>query len=100
MGTTDQVEILLFAEYTYILCTKCETHSPLILAPSIGLLVRIAPKEVAEQSAIRYICGFLDFLDLFQRLQFGRQPPMHAQDTIINECGNRETVEYIDEEFP
>ncbi len=53
-----------------------------------------------QNTRVRNICGFLYFLDLFNRLQIRGQSTMHAENSIINECCDRQTVEAVNEGFP
>ncbi len=42
----------------------------------------------------------LDFLDIRNVLDRGRQARMNAEDTIFDDCSDREIVEQVREELP
>ena len=83
--------------------------SPLVVAPLLGYLIEgeggqpgrgVRPKQVAEDSEVGDLGRPRQFFDLLQTLQFGAQPPVHAQNFVVDEGGHREVVEEVDELLP
>lgn len=100
MSTTDQVDIMLFVESLDDFLTESERNATIIFSPSLHILIRVRPKQVAQQAGIRNICGPHDSLDLFKRVHLGGESSMHAQDFLVNQRSNGQAVEAISESFP
>jgi hypothetical protein len=100
MGSADKVNVVLLVEGRDDFLTKSEGYTTVVLTPTLDIFVGIWPKEITEKAGIRNVCGSHNSLDLFKRRQLWWKTSVHAQDLLINDCGNRETVEAISEGFP
>ncbi len=59
---------MLRQELGYDLRAEGEGHASVVLAPAHGLLVRVRPQQVAEESLVWYIGGTHDATYLLHRL--------------------------------
>jgi hypothetical protein len=107
MGSTDEVQVMLFAEHLHQIGAKGERNPSFVFAPALSVLVRVGPQQVAEKASVRARCtcignigGFLNLLDLLDGLQLRRKPSMHAKDPIVDERSHWEAVEAINEQLP
>jgi hypothetical protein len=60
-------------------------------------------KEVLSKqylTSIRNVSRLLDLLDLVNAFQLGREPSMHAQNSVVNESCNWQAVEAVYKELP
>lgn len=82
------------------LCSKCEAHAAIILAPAHGILIRIRPQQIAQQSLIGHVCGTHDASYLLHGRQIWTQATVAAEDLLIHDGGHRQAVEAVRESFP
>merc|ERR1719394_1659372 len=61
-------------------------------APSAPV-VRVRPKQVAHGSLVGDLLDAVELADVVQRVERGRQPPVHAYDLILDHCCYRQIVE-------
>lgn len=71
MGTTDQIQVVLVQEFGHHLRAKGERHPPVILPPAQHILVRIRPKQIAQQALVGHVSGAHDAPDLLHGLKVG-----------------------------
>jgi hypothetical protein len=50
MGSTNQVQIMLFTEKLNIVRAESVADASLIFAPSLSVFIRVTPQEIAKQS--------------------------------------------------
>jgi hypothetical protein len=53
MGTAYEIHVVFLQEARDNVGAECEADTPVVLAPSGDVLVRIGPKEIAQQTAVR-----------------------------------------------
>jgi hypothetical protein len=87
-------------KFGYNVGSERETYTAVILAPALNILVRIRPKQIAKKTSIWDIGRTHDSADLLHVLQIGRQATVTAEDLLINERSNRQTVETVSEGLP
>lgn len=100
VGTADEIEIMLPQELGYLICTKRVRHPSVVLPPPLDLAVGIWPQEVAEQALVGDIDGALNPTNLVHVLKLRRQPPVRAEDLVVDNSSDREAVEAVGEELP
>lgn len=69
------------ATYLY---AKGETDTTIILTPSEGVLVRIGPEQIAQQTLIGHVCGPHDTSDLLHGCQVWTQTAVTTENLFIN----------------
>ena len=100
MRSAYQVKVVFVEELGNHLGPEGEAHSPVVLAPAHGVLVGVWPQKVTEEPLVGDICGPHDPPDLLHALQVGTQPPVTAEDFLVNDSSNWEAVETVREGFP
>uniref|UniRef100_A0A1I8JA28 TOG domain-containing protein n=1 Tax=Macrostomum lignano TaxID=282301 RepID=A0A1I8JA28_9PLAT len=85
MGPADEVQIVLVQELGHHL--GAEAH---------GLLVRVGPQQVAQQTLVRHVRGPHDAPDLLHGLQVRRQAAMAAEDFLVNDGRDWQAVETVE----
>lgn len=100
MRTTYQIKIMLIKELGHDVRAESERDTPIIFAPSIDLLVRVRPQQIAQQPRVRDIRGPHDTPNLFHALQIGRQSTVTAKYFLVNDSRYRQTVKAIRKNFP
>lgn len=63
-------------------------------------LLGVRPQQVAKETVFRHLSWPSDLLELADSDELGREATMHAQNFIINKCGNRHTVKNVLELLP
>lgn len=66
----------------------------------LHVLVRIAPQQIAQQSGVGHVRRPHDAPNLLHALQIGTEAAMAAEDLLVDDGGNRQTVEAVGERFP
>jgi len=84
----------------YDIFTKCEAYAAVILTPTNDVLVRVGPQEVAQQARVGYVRRPHDALNLLHILQLGGETAVHAEDLLVDDGGNGQTVEAIRKSLP
>lgn len=68
----DQVEVVLLEEHANDLWTEHEGDSSVVLAPALHILVRVRPKQVAQQTGVGHVRRPHDPSNLLHRRQLRR----------------------------
>jgi hypothetical protein len=100
MSSADQINIVLFSEPLHNLLSKGERHTSVVFSPTLHVLVRVTPEEVAEESGVWNVGGPHDALDLFEGVEFRGKSSMHAENLFVNKGGNGQAVETVGEGLP
>jgi hypothetical protein len=100
MSSADQVNIVLFVKCWNDFLTEGERDTSVIFTPTLDILIRIWPQEIAEETGIRNICGSHNSLNLLERAELGAESTVHTKYFLINNSSNREAIETISESFP
>lgn len=79
---------------------KGKGHPSVIFSPPNDVFVWIGPQEIAQKTRVWDVGGTHDALDLLHVLQLGTESPVHAEDLLVNDSGNRQAVEGVSECFP
>ena len=97
----DQVEPVLVDKLLDHLLTEHIGGSAVIFAPAARFYARgeglcpcrwVGPQQIAEQTGVWDLRRPLQLVDLLEVLQVWREPAMHAQDFVLNQCGNWESI--------
>jgi hypothetical protein len=129
VGTTYEVHIMFLEEPGNDIGAKGEGDTAIVLAPARDVLVRIRPKKIAEQAAVRnlvtrmlaptwvicvnyrdekevlslcitYVSGAHDATDLLHRVQVRAEATVHGKDLLIDDGGNGQAVEAVGKRLP
>lgn len=118
VGTADEVHVVFLQEPGHNVRAKSKGHTAVVFAPASDVLVRIRPEQVAKKTTVgnlsssrrgawlvtreremtgdvTNISGSHDASDLLHRVQVGAEASVHSEDLLINDGGNRKTVEAI-----
>jgi len=96
----DEVDVVFLAEALHDFLTEGEGDSAVVLTPTLHVLVGVGPEEVAQEPRVWHVRRPHDALDLFQRVQFGRESPVHADDLLVDQRGDGQAVEAVCERLP
>ncbi len=100
MSSTDQINIMFLSECANYLLPESETNPSIVLAPSLDIFVRVTPEQVTEETGVWHISRSHDPLDLVEGGELWGETAMHAEDFLIDDCGNRQAVKAVGESFP
>lgn len=100
MGPANQIQIMPIQKLRHDILPKGEGDTAIVLPPSVGVFIGIAPKQIAQQSRIRHVGGPHDPLDLIQTGELGTQPPVSAKDLFVNDGRAGQAVEAVREGLP
>lgn len=100
MSPAYEIQVVFLQEFRDLVGSEGIGNAPVIFAPSLDVSVRIGPQEVAEEALVRHIGGPLHGPNLVQALQLRGEAAVHAQDLVVNDCSDRQTVEAVGEYLP
>ena len=100
MTSANEIKIILVQKFSNLISSKGTRNTSITICPTINSSIRIRPKQITKETAIWNISRSLNFLNLIQILQLGREAPMHTKYLFINECSHRQTVEAVGEYLP
>ena len=100
MSTANQVHIVSIEELSDDVGTECERDTTIVLAPSLYILVGIRPEKIAQEASIGHIGWSHDASNLFHRLKIGRETTVTAENLLVDDGRNGQTIETIGECFP
>ena len=86
---------MLVQEFIDDIGTERERYTSVIFRPARNVFFRIGPKQVAEESRIRNVRRPVDSPDLFHVLKIGGESAVAAEDLVINDGSDWQTVETI-----
>mmetsp|Transcript_7817 Transcript_7817/g.24315 ORF Transcript_7817/g.24315 Transcript_7817/m.24315 type:complete len:352 (-) Transcript_7817:3-1058(-) len=95
-----EIQVVLLAKASDNLRSKCEGHAPVVVAPRADFCRGVRPEQITQQPAVGNVDRTGQLPDLLQSCQLRRDPPMHAEDTVIYQCADRHVVEDIAECLP
>jgi len=100
MRATDQVDIVFLVELAYNILTERETHATVVVSVLLDTTLRVGPEQVAKEASIRNISWSHNVLDLLEFFEFGTESAMHAENLLVDDSCNWQTVEHICEHLP
>ena len=100
MRATNQVYVVLFEELFDDRFAESVWNSAIVLAPTRLALLRIRPKQIAQEAIFGDFSGTSELLELGNCDEFGRETSVHAQNLVVNQGCNGHAVEDILELFP
>jgi hypothetical protein len=86
MGSANQVQIVVLKKPGQRLFPKDIRDPSVIAFPSINQWTWICPKQIANDPGIRNLDSPFNTLELLKRLQLWRDPTMHTEDPIADQC--------------
>merc|ERR1740120_184428 len=96
-----QIKIVFLEKALHDVRAEQKGDTAVVLGPTSDVFVGIRPQEIAQEAGIRHICWSLNLLDLLNALQLWRQPPVNAEDLIIDNSSERKRIEdLLAEELP
>jgi len=96
----DQVEVVFLEEHFDNVFAEGVADPAVGVHPAISHLVRVTPEQVADESGVGHVGGTHDVADLLERVQFGGESAVHAEDLLVNDGRDGQVVEQVGEEFP
>ena len=69
MSPADQIQVVPVEKLCYNVRPECEGHSAIVLSPSLQVLVRVGPEEVAEEPRVGDVCRSRYRPDLLEVMQ-------------------------------
>ena len=100
MCSTDEVQVVLGEDSLDDIRAKDVRDAAVVAVPAVLLLVGVGPQEVAEEATVGDVGGAGDATDLVHGLEGGAQPAVHAEDLLVDDCGDGEAVETLSESAP
>ena len=100
MGSSDKVEAVLRQERLDNVLAESEGHTAVVLTPCLHVLLRIGPKQIAQQTGVRNVCGSVDLINLLHLLQIRRETAVTAEDLVGDDGGDREAVKAVCKGLP
>lgn len=100
MCPANQVNLILGVEFAHNVLSKGKADSPVVVSPVLNLLLGVRPKQIAEQSCVWHIGRPHNVVYGQNFIQLRGESPMHAQDLVIYQRSNWQTVEAVCENFP
>lgn len=100
MGPANQVQVVLLEEVSDEVWAENVRNSSFAFSPAPAFFIRVAPEQVTKEPSVWDISRPDDLFDLFQAGQVRRQPPMHAEYFVINDCSHWQAVEALNELLP
>lgn len=88
MPSAYEVQVVLLQKHFYNVFSEGVADSSVRVHPAVGQLVGVGPQEVADQPSVGHVSGAHDVAHLLQVVQFGRQASVHAEDLLIDQCGD------------
>lgn len=95
-----QVQVVFLQELGHAVRAERVRHAAVVLAPPLDVLVRVGPEEVAEEARVGHVGRPGHLFDLVEGLELGGEPPVHAEDLLVDEGGDGEAVEAVGEGLP
>jgi hypothetical protein len=100
VSPTNKVHVIANQEIVDDALAKAIAYASFIVLPIDGIVGWIGPEQIVEETIVRDVGWTLDALDVIHRVQRGRQTAMDTEYLGSNDCGYRQTVEYIDKGLP
>lgn len=100
MGSANEINVMLLVKLADDLLTKSETHASIVVSISLDAALGIRPKQVAKKSRVGHVSGPHNVFDLVKILQFRAQTSVHAENFLVDESGDGQTVEHVTEDTP
>jgi len=100
MGSANEIDVMFLVELADNLLAKSETHASIVVSIALDATLGIRPKQVAKKSRVGHVGGPHNVFDLVKVLQLRAQTSMHAENFLVNESSNGQTVEHVTEDTP
>jgi hypothetical protein len=86
--TANEVHVVLLQKTGYDVWAKREGDTSVIFAPSSDVLVRVGPKQVAQQTAVGNVSWTHDATNLLHGVQVGTQTSVHCENLLVDDSGD------------
>ena len=103
MGSANEVDIVLVVKVFDNDLAECVGHTSVVLTPIDDILLgvrRITPEQITQKAWIWDISWSQNFIDLLQIVQLGWEASVNAEDLVIYDGCNWETIKALNELFP
>lgn len=100
VGADNQVKLVLHEEALHYVGSKGEADTSIVGRPRSGGLIRIRPKQIAQQPIAGHIGGAIQPPDVIQVIQIRTQSAVDAKDAIGYDGGHWHAVIAIDKGAP
>jgi len=98
--SANQVDFVAFDEVVQGLLAEHLAHAAVGLLVLVGFEGGVAPEQVVGHFVVLGVEWALDFVDVHNVFEFGRDAPVHAQNALVDQCGNGHPVEHVVELLP
>lgn len=100
VGPANEIEIVFLQELGNLIRAEGVRDAPVVLAPASYVGVRIRPKEVTQETLVGDVDRPFYGFDLVEAVHVRGKAAVHAEDLVVDDCGNGETVEAVCEYLP
>jgi len=100
VGPANEIEIVFLEELGDLVGAEGVGDAPVVFAPALDVGVGVGPEEVTQEALVGDVDGPLYGFDLVEGLHVRRKAAVHAEDLVIDEGGDGETVEAVGEYLP
>ena len=103
MSPADKIKVILLVKVFNDDLSESVRDASVILSPVNNIFLgigRVRPKQVTEKSTIWNISRPKNLVNLLQVIQLGRQAAVDAEDLVVDDSRDRETVEALNKLLP
>jgi len=100
VSSADEIEVVAVQEFGHHVSPVGETHPAIILAPSVNIFVGVGPEEITEKTCVGNVGGPHYATNLLHRLKIGTETAVAAENLLVDDGCNGETVEAVGERLP
>lgn len=100
MCSANQVQLVTLVELLDHVVTKNVAHSSVVVSPTLDVVFRIRPKEVAKKACVWDFLWSMLLVDYLEVVQIWTQSTMHSEYTIVNNGSHWKLVEADTEVLP
>jgi len=100
MRSANQVNVMFNCEFAHDSLTEGKADTPIVVAKLLDTALRVTPQQVAQEAGIGHISWSNYIFYLFEVLEFWTEAAVHAQNFLVNDCTDGQTVENVRENLP
>mmetsp|Transcript_91951 Transcript_91951/g.233805 ORF Transcript_91951/g.233805 Transcript_91951/m.233805 type:complete len:308 (+) Transcript_91951:258-1181(+) len=100
VSAADEIHVHLREEAGHDIRAEDEGHTAVILGPTCDVLVRVRPKQIADEACVRHVRGTHQATDLVHVRDLRGQAAVHAHDLLVDEAADWQAIEDVAELLP
>mmetsp|Transcript_62791 Transcript_62791/g.204939 ORF Transcript_62791/g.204939 Transcript_62791/m.204939 type:complete len:322 (-) Transcript_62791:98-1063(-) len=100
VSAADEIHVHLREEAGHDIRAEDEGHTAVILGPTCDVLVRVRPKQIADEARVRHVRGAHQATDLVHVRDLRGQAAVHAHDLLVDEAADWQAIEDVAELLP